>query len=75
MLQDFFFKYMWLCFALLLKKKLMKKSKLDFCFFSTQIKGSLYSPTKINGLCVCYRICSLLRYYIVEGYSYLPKRT
>lgn len=57
---------MWLYFALLFKKKLMMKSKIDFCFFSTPMKGSLYS-TKIKGFCVCYRMCSLLSYDIVEG--------
>lgn len=57
MLQDFF-KYMWLYFALLLRK-IMKKSKLDFCFFSIQIKGSLYSPTRIKGLRVRYIECVL----------------
>lgn len=66
MLQDFFLST---CGSLLLcyLKKLMKKSKIDFCFFSTPMKDSLYSSTKIKGFCVCYRMCSLLSYDIVEG--------
>lgn len=66
MLQDFFF-YVHVALFYFVIKKLKKKSKFDFCFFSAQVKGSLHSSTKLEGLSVCCREYRLLRYYIVEG--------
>lgn len=45
---EFFFFKLHVALFFFVIKKLMKKSKLDFCFFFTKIKSSLYPPTKIK---------------------------